>query len=133
MFINRVQDENTTQRKPLFWHFPGYLQAYQGLTDESRDPVFRTRPVTVIRKGDWKLLLFYEEWVLDGGESRIDINNSVELYNLKDDIGEQNNLAVINPEKRDELLNELLQWKKNISAPVPTDSNPEYQDISDIN
>lgn len=124
-----IKGERMPQREPLFFHFPGYLQSYQGLKNESRDTIFRTRPVSLIRKGDWKLLLFYEEWILDGGEPLLDINNSVELYNLKEDIGEQNNLVKSNPEKRDELLNELLQWQKDIQAPIPSEPNPEYQDI----
>jgi arylsulfatase A-like enzyme len=115
-------------RESLFWHFPCYLQAYEGMTDESRDPLFRTRPVSVIRKRDWKLLMFHEEWVLDGGRKYLEENNSIELYNLKDDIGEQNNLAQINTRKRDELLKELMDWQKNIKAPVPTNPNPEYFD-----
>jgi arylsulfatase A-like enzyme len=98
------------------------------MTDESRDPLFRTRPVSVIRKRDWKLLMFHEEWVLDGGRKDLDGNNSIELYNLKDDIEEQNNLAQINHRKRDELLKELMDWQKNIKAPVPAHPNPEYLD-----
>ncbi len=120
--------EKKLGRESLFWHFPCYLQAYKGMTGESRDPLFRTRPVSVIRKRDWKLLMFHEEWVLDGGRENLDGNNSIELYNLKDDIAEQNNLAQINTGKRDELLKELLEWQKNIKAPVPENPNPEYSD-----
>ncbi len=117
-------------RESLFWHFPCYLQAYEGMTDESRDPLFRTRPVSVIRKRDWKLLMFHEEWVLDGGRKNLEENNSIELYNLKDDIAEQNNLAQINTGKRDELLKELMDWLNNTKAPIPTNPNPEYLDKS---
>jgi hypothetical protein len=46
--------------------------------------------------------------VLAGGSDHLDMNNSIELYNLKEDIGERNNLAQINTQKRDELLNELI-------------------------
>jgi len=123
-----LKGEKKLGRESLFWHFPCYLQAYEGMTDESRDPLFRTRPVSVIRKRDWKLLMFHEEWVLDGGSKNLDTNNAIELYNLKDDIAEQNNLAQINTRKRDELLKELMDWQKNIKAPVPTTPNPEYSD-----
>ena len=67
---------------------------------------------------------------LDGGGKNLDENNSIELYNLKDDIAEQNNLAQINTRKRDELLKELIDWQKNLKAPVPTNPNPEYFDKS---
>jgi arylsulfatase A-like enzyme len=106
-------------REKLFWHFPAYLEAYSGLMEDSRDVAFRSRPVSVIRKGDWKLLLFHEEWVLDGGRSRISENNSTELYNLKTDPGEQKNLSSLNPVKRDELLDDLLIWLAETKAPLP--------------
>jgi hypothetical protein len=121
------QNKKTQKREKLFWHFPSYLQAYGALKDESRDPKFRTRPVSVIMKGNWKLLMFHEEWSLDGGIEKIATNNSVELYNLKSDISETRNLCNINVEKRDELLNDLLQWQKEIAAPVPEKINPQYQ------
>ena len=123
-----LRGEKKLSRESLFWHFPGYLQAYKGMTDESRDPLFRTRPVSVIRKRDWKLLMFHEEWILDGGRKDLARNNSIELYNLKNDIAEQNNLAQINIRKRDELLKELIDWQKNIKAPMPANPNPEYLD-----
>ncbi len=114
-------------RKALFWHFPAYLQAGGNIKGESRDSKFRTRPVSVIRKGDWKLLMFHEEWVLDGGREKIATNNAVELYNLKDDIGESNNLVNENIAKRDELLDDLLNWIKETNAPIPNKPNPQYQ------
>lgn len=125
--VNFIKENNPKKtNKPLFWHFPAYLQAYKGMTDESRDPKFRTRPVSAIRKGDWKLLLFHEEWVLDGGRDQMDKNNSVELYNLMNDLGEKNNLAQSKTRKRDELLDELIQWQIEIKAPLPTVQNPKY-------
>ncbi len=80
----------------------------------------------MIHKGDWKLHLFLEEWELDGGRARLADDHAVELYNLKDDIGERNDLANKNTSKRDELLDELLAWQKSFSAQVPTQRNPGY-------
>jgi arylsulfatase A-like enzyme len=114
------------KREAIFWHFPGYLEAYSGLTEDSRDPIFRSRPVSVIRKGDWKLLQFHEEWVLDGGKEKISTNNSVELYNIKNDIGETKNLCNVEVRKRDELLDQLLKWQKETGAKIPTVANNEF-------
>ena len=122
-----LEGEDELDREAIFWHFPAYLESYKGLRDESRDPVFRTRPVSVIRKGDWKLLLFHEEWVLDEGKANIDTNRSVELYNLRDDPGEARDLSKLEIEKRNELLKELLEWQQSINAPVPDEPNPEYK------
>ena len=44
----------------------------------------------------------------------------LELYNLKDDIGEQNNLAKSMPDKTKELHNRLIAWRKEIGAKLPT-------------
>ena len=114
-------------REQLFWHFPAYLESYPAMLDESRDSIFRTRPVSAIRKGDWKLLMFHEEWSLDGGMGNIETNNAIELYNLVDDLGEQDNLANYETARRDELLHDLLEWQRLIGAPVPIKTNPDYK------
>lgn len=100
--------------RPLFWHFPIYLQAYIKNDSTTQDPLFRTRPGSAVRLGDWKLIQYFE-------------NNDIELYNLHTDIGEKSNLAVSNPEKVQELIALLDKWRAEINAPVPMELNPEYQ------
>ena len=116
-----LQGGSSLSREAIFWHFPAYLQPYKGGMDEARaDPDgkirFRSRPVSVIRKGNWKLILCLEEWILDCGEniSSPNINKAVELYNLTNDIGEQNNVAGTNPTKRNELLKDLIKWRASV-------------------
>lgn len=122
-----LKGTGSLNRKAIFWHFPGYLNnpVNRGRQLDVRTG-FRTRPVSVIRKGDWKLHLFHEEWNLDGGRARIDMNNAVELYNLKEDISEKNNLAMINKSKRDELLDDLLDWIKETNALMANQPNSKY-------
>ncbi|MFN4260959.1 MAG: sulfatase [Gemmataceae bacterium] len=115
--------EKRLQREAIYWHFPGYLD---GPVPRGRDPVFRTRPVTVMRQGDWKLHLYHEEWQLDGGRAKLETNNAIELYNLATDPGEHKNLALANPDQRDKLLTTLLGWMQRVSAPMPTQTNPAY-------
>lgn len=103
-------------QRPLYWHFPIYLQAYDKEKDDGRDPLFRTRPGAVVRLGDWKLHHYFED---DG----------LELYNLKEDLGERNNLVEKNPEKTEELVNLLEKWRKDVNAPVPRELNPEYDPV----
>ncbi|MEO6751407.1 MAG: sulfatase, partial [Opitutus sp.] len=81
------------KRPSIFWYFPGYLDSpvIRGRDLDVRTG-FRSRPVSVIHRGDWKLHLFHEEWVLDGGWGSIATNHAVELYNLKSDIGERHDL-----------------------------------------
>jgi len=49
----------------------------------------------------------------------------LELYNLRDDIGEKNNLAEKMPDKTKELHAKMLAWRKEINAPMPT-KNPDF-------
>lgn len=114
----------TTKRQTIFWHFPGYLNTP---VNRGRDSIFRSRPVTAMRKGDWKILLYHEEWILDGGIERIETNNAVELYNLKEDEGERKNMALVNRNKRDELLNDLLAWMRTTKAKLPVAIDAEHQ------
>ncbi len=104
--------------RSLFWHFPIYLQNYGSSHDnamkEARDPMFRTRPGSVIRDGDWKLHQYFE-------------NGGLELYNLKEDLGEKQNLAKSHPEKAQELLTKLNTWRDEVNAPIPTKLNPKYK------
>jgi arylsulfatase A-like enzyme len=110
--------------RAIFWHFPGYLD---GPVPRGRDPVFRTRPVSVIRRGDWKLHLYHEEWQLDGGREKLATNRAVELYNLAADPGEREDLALTDIEKREELLTALLNWFGEVHAQLPTKPNPAFR------
>lgn len=97
--------------RPLFWHFPSYLQG-SGMSG-SADP-FRTRPAGAVRLGDWKLIEFFE-------------TGRVELYNLVDDISETNNVALSNPDRTALLLQKLRSWRDVVNAPVPKELNPDYE------
>lgn len=105
-------DVKTLGDRAIFWHFPAYLDAYS-VFDEQRDPLFRSRPCSIIREGDWKLHQYFEDGAL-------------ELYNLRDDIGETTNLAQSNPRKTQELSGRLEAWRQRIKAPVPDQPNPEF-------
>ena len=104
--------------RALYWHFPIYLEAYGKPNNagmkEAQDPLFRTRPGSAIRHGDWKLIEYFE-------------NGAFELYNLKEDIGEKNNLAKKHPEKLQELQTKLNKWRKKLNAPIPTQKNPKFK------
>jgi arylsulfatase A-like enzyme len=93
----------TLKRDAIFQHFPGYLGSGPGL--------WRTTPVSLIQQGDWKLM----EYLEDG---------HLELYNLKDDLGETKNLATANPDKAKELHERLIAWRKETKAPMPTPNKP---------
>ena len=96
--------QSRLKRDAIFQHFPGYLGAG---TD-----TYRTTPVGLIESGDWKLMEFLED-------------NRLELYNLREDIGESRNLANEMPDKAKELHFAMLEWRKAINAPMPTPNIPD--------
>ena len=100
--------------RSLFWHFPAYLQSYKADPD-SASKFFRTTPCSVIRKGDWKLIQYFED-------------GNLELYNLKNDLSEKENLAGKETKKTAELLKELKSWQMETKAPIPTVKNPKYEE-----
>ena len=86
------------KREAIYQHFPGYL----GAGEDS----WRTTPVSLIHAGDWKLMEFLED-------------GRLELYNLREDIGEQNNLATKQPDRAKQLQAKLAAWRESIKAPMP--------------
>ncbi len=111
--LNPIFEGENLEKRALFFHFPIYLEPYNVQKDNGTDPLFRTRPGSVIIKDNWKLHHYFED-------------NSLELYNLEKDISESDNLSKINQEKTNELLNELNTWRNNRSAPIPNQINTYY-------
>lgn len=97
-------------REAIFWHFPCYLQ---GKGDPQGGP-FRTTPAAAVRKGDWKLI----EWFETGHQ---------ELYNLKTDISETTNLIATEPAVANDLFQTMKDWRKKTNAPIPIKPNPRYE------
>jgi arylsulfatase A-like enzyme len=87
------------KRNTLYWHYPHYHPG--GAT-----------PYSAVREGDWKLIEFFED-------------NHVELYNLKADLGEQNDLAAKESKRAEALRAKLHAWRASVGAQVPT-PNPDY-------
>ena len=96
-----LRESGTALARPaIFWHYPHYHGSMW-------------TPGAAVRAGDWKLVEFYEE-------------GRVELYNLRDDIGETHDLAQAKPEKARQLLELLHHWQKEVGAKMPQ-PNPAYR------
>jgi len=117
-------------RKSIFFFYPGYNPGdmYRGREIDQRTK-FKTRPVGVIRKGDWKLMLWLEEWQLDAhfDTAQAIPTHAVELYNLKDDPSETWDQAESDPARSSKMLAELLACMDASKAPTHLQPNPAYK------
>ncbi len=89
-----IKGKTFNREKPIFWHSP------MGRPTSTGD-----RNSTAVRLGDYKLIDWYDE-------------AAIELYNLKDDICEQHNLAEQMPEKASELHQLVKEWRASIDAEI---------------
>ena len=83
--------------RSLFWHYPHY---------------HHTTPAGAIRKGDLKLIEYFDD-------------GHIELYDLKNDLSEKHDLAAERPVVAKSLQQELAAWRKSVGAKMPT-PNPDY-------
>ncbi|MGI6256082.1 MAG: sulfatase [Acutalibacter sp.] len=81
------------EERPLFWHYPHY--GNQG-----------GQPMAAVRRGNYKLLKFFED-------------NHTELYDLSQDISESFNLAAQQPALAQELETLLDHWIQEVGGIIP--------------
>lgn len=85
---------DTLPERALFWHYPHY--GNQG-----------GAPSAAIRRGDWKLIEWFED-------------RRIELFNLAADIGETTDLSRKEIARADALRAELQAWQREVGAKLPT-------------
>jgi arylsulfatase A len=99
-FAAALKGEPFDRGGPLFWHYPHYSN--QG-----------GKPGSAIRSGNWKMIEFAE-------------NVRRELFDLKTDPGESNNLAADRPDVVADLAGKLAAWRAGVGAKAMT-PNPAYR------
>jgi arylsulfatase A len=80
-------------REAIFWHYPHYHGSGH-------------RPSGALRLGDLKLIEFFEDM-------------NLELYNLREDLSERQDLAVKLSGKAAELRSKLHEWRRSLNASMP--------------
>jgi arylsulfatase A len=85
--------EKPFNRGAMYWHYPHFSNQM-------------SRPAGAIRQGDWKLVESFE-------------TGELELFNLKEDIGETKNLLKEQPNKAQELTQLLKKWQLSVDANMP--------------
>jgi arylsulfatase A-like enzyme len=98
-FTGLLQGQKELEREAIFWHYPHY--GNQGGT-----------PGSAVRCGYYKLIEFFED-------------GHLELYNLREDIGEKQNLAADLPKQVKELHTMLVAWREQVNALIPQ-PNPDF-------
>jgi arylsulfatase A-like enzyme len=83
--------------RPLFWHYPHFSNQLG-------------RPAGAVRVGDYKLVENYE-------------TNKLELFNLKNDISESEDISGEMKDKTAELYKLLVDWRRSVNAQMPV-QNP---------
>jgi arylsulfatase A-like enzyme len=87
------------KRSAIYWHYPHYHPG-------------SATPYTAVREGDWKLLEFYED-------------QHHELYNLRRDPGEIQNVYDVETDVGQRLTETLHQWRQEVEAQEPS-PNEKY-------
>ncbi len=80
-------------------------------------------PCASIRRGDFKLIDFFGDRF--NARNQYLSGRRIELYNLRDDIGETRNLADSDPRRADQLRRQLHQWMRDLDV-GPTAPNPHH-------
>ena len=91
--VGLLRGGKALEREAIFWHYPHY--GNQGGT-----------PGASVRSGDFKLIEFFED-------------GSLELYNLKDDPGELENVVAEFPDVAQRLHGLLKDWRERVEAKIP--------------
>ncbi len=99
-FVPLLRQSASLPPRALYWHYPHY--GNQGGS-----------PSSAVRIGDWKLIEFFE-------------NHRLELYNLKEDLGEKHNVAAEQPQRTADLHQQLRAWRSAVGARMPM-PNPNYK------
>lgn len=108
-FVPVLNGEPFNGERPVFFHFPLYLGGSVPVLSsyDGEKNYWRAVPSSVVMSGDWKLIYYYEY-------------ERYELFNLKEDISEQNDLSGIETGIAMELLETLKKWVADVNAPVPS-------------
>ncbi len=104
-----LKQSGPISRDALYWHYPHYH--HQGIA-----------PCGAIREGYFKLIEWFDKSIIDGPES----DGALELFDLANDIGEQQNLFEEKKELGMRLYAKLKAWRHSVEAQEMT-VNPDYE------
>lgn len=89
-----LTEKGTLKRDAIYWHYPHYHPG-------------SATPYSAVREGDWKLIQFFED-------------QHLELYNMRRDAGEMDNVINIETDVAARLEQKLAVWREKVGAQMPT-------------
>ena len=92
--LPHLRQMNTLERDAIYFHYPNYAFHKEN------------RLGGAIRKGDYKLINFYDD-------------DSVELFDVVNDLSEEHDLSEELPEKAAEMKADLKAWLESSGAKMP--------------
>ena len=99
-----TEEKEMTSERPLFWHYPNeWGPSGPGIGASS-----------AVRQGDWKFIYFHAD-------------RRMELFNLKEDIGETENILTESIGKAQELATILTNHLRQVKAQMPIDKSTGKQ------
>ena len=94
-----LKQKGEFKRDAIYWHYPHYHPG-------------SATPYSAVREGEWKVIEFFED-------------HRAELYNLRRDPGESDNVAYEHPDRVKAMVARLHAWRESVGAQVPV-PNPNY-------
>ena len=94
-----IEGNGKLEERALYWHYPHY-------GNQGGDPS------SIIRLGNWKLIHYYEE-------------QTQQLYNLAEDPYEKNDLAEAEPQRTQQMHQQLMNYLNEVDAKFP-EFDPEF-------
>ncbi len=85
-------------KRELYWYLPLY------------DPQWGATPSAVIRDGDFKLIWFFGDYIEKENNLNYIPEGRVELYNLAEDLSEENDISEEFPERTAQMKSKLYDW-----------------------
>lgn len=113
------KEDEVIREKAIYWHHPHYIHDY-GKT-----------PNSAIRDGDYKLIYYYGDYLDTTGQlpvrgkpyGELIIGERVELFNIKTDLYEKNDLSEEFPQKVEELLGKLKRKLEEMNTSLPQNNS----------
>ena len=91
-----LTQKDILKREAIYWHYPHYHPG-------------SATPYSAIRAGDWKLVEFFDD-------------QHVELYNIRRDVGEADNVAAVEPDIAQKMQKQLHDWRTQVGAQLPVEN-----------